>query len=987
MTKNNSFKTGSIYEGFLVTDITTIEIPPLTLYSLEDTVTGAKYLHAESDDDENSFAVAFRTVPKDSTGIAHILEHVVLCGSQRYNVNDPFFSMLKRSLCTFMNAFTAPDWTMYPFSTRNSADFYNLLNVYLDSAFFPLIKEESFMQEGHHLVFKEPDDINSDLAISGVVFNEMKGAMSTQSSVMYEKVTEALYPTITYHHNSGGRPVSIPSLKHQDLVEFHKAHYHPSNAWFYTYGNLPLEKHLQEIRHLVLDKFSKENLDTSIPLETRYEEPQSFRFPYPATVDDDLENACQLGVVWLTNPSKDTRTTISMSLLDEMLLGNAASPLRKALIESNLGKSMTHINGYSDDYSETFFGTGLQGVKEENITKVKSLVLDTLAKIAAEGIDPRQVESVIHNYELENRELSSGSYPKGLQYILKCFVFWANGSNPANALDINKIIKELRSNLQSDPRYFESLIQKHLLDNPHRIDVSLFPDTKYNEEQEKEINDILKNLENKIDENDRKVIQSKIKMLSSSQSKVGDESSLPFLSLDNINRKDTFPTPKAIKNDSQLHIYEAETNNLFYYNLLLKLPKLSDEERLLLPAFSLLFNKTGTDRLSYDELSLELNMYTGGIGGSDLIMQCPDQAGNFHDFFLIKGKALERNAEKFIDLSKELYSSFNFSNLERISVLLKQSQSNSINSLIQSGHLYASNAASRTLAPSIQANEIYHGLSHIEAMKEWAKLSGDSLKNFSDKLFTLARKILSTKDYRAFICANKNFVSQGEKLISSFLNEMPKSENSPELNKNFDFKPQLVKEAYCFGTPVSYVSKALPLPTFSHPDSPKIFVTASLLGTNIIHKEIREKGGAYGGKTVYKPSTGVFTFLTYRDPNYKNSLNVFNNIHNLMKLSELDSQIVEEAILTSFRQLDNPLSPVENCVKDFHRNVLGQTVENINEYRERLLSVTKEDIEMVINEYLSQDGSEVGLTSDEKFEKDYGTEAESARPLKIKFST
>ena len=378
---------------------------------LEHERTGARHLHVECPDDNNSFAVFFPTVPKDSTGVAHILEHVVLAGSQKFPVRDPFFSMTRRSLATFMNAFTSADWTMYPFSSRNKKDFNNLLEVYLDATFFPRLDEDSFKQEGIRFEFEDPADPNSGLRYKGVVYNEMKGALAGPQAAVQKIVGEALFPGLTYSYISGGDPEHIPDLTWEQLRKFHAVHYHPSNAYFYTYGDQNLEETLADIEENALKHFTRIEVDTSIPDVKRFHKPVKATEPYPATKGEDNTRKAQALVAWVTVHTGDSFQLLAMKVLAEVLLGNAASPLRKALIDSKLGTAMADGSGLQDDYRETVFGAGLKDIAQGDAEKVERVVLDTLERVAREGVDQTQVDAAIHHLEFEKRERSNAGLP------------------------------------------------------------------------------------------------------------------------------------------------------------------------------------------------------------------------------------------------------------------------------------------------------------------------------------------------------------------------------------------------------------------------------------------------------------------------------------------------------------------------------------------------------------------------------------------------
>src|SRR5437879_3688672 len=363
---------------------------------LQHTRTGARHIHIDCPDDNNGFAVFFPTPPGDSTGVAHILEHVVLAGSQRFPVRDPFFSMTRRSLATFMNALTGSDWTMYLFSTRNAKDFKNLLDVYLDATFFPKLSEDSFKQEGIRFEYEEPADPNSGLRYKGVVFNEMKGALATPGAAVDRAVGKALFPGLPYAYVSGGDPQDIPNLTWDHLKQFHARHYHPSNAHFYTYGNQSLERTLETVERNALLRFQRIEVDSSIPDVKRFVQPTTAIEPYPAVAGEDNEPRAEALTAWVTVPSADSFRALAMKVLSEVLLSNAGSPLRKALIDSGLGSALADGSGFHDDYKEAVFGAGLKGVAAEDAEKVQQVVLETLDRVADRGVDASQVEAAIH---------------------------------------------------------------------------------------------------------------------------------------------------------------------------------------------------------------------------------------------------------------------------------------------------------------------------------------------------------------------------------------------------------------------------------------------------------------------------------------------------------------------------------------------------------------------------------------------------------------
>ncbi|MEC7119432.1 MAG: insulinase family protein, partial [Pseudomonadota bacterium] len=430
--------------------------------------TGAVHYHLAADNDENVFLVAFRTQPMDSRGVAHILEHTALCGSARFPVRDPFFSMIRRSLNTFMNAFTAADWTAYPFATQNRTDYFNLLSVYLDAAFFPRLHPLDFAQEGIRVELE-----NDQPVFKGIVFNEMKGAMSSPTDQLYHTLAHHLYPETTYHFNSGGDPACIPDLVHQDLVDFHASHYHPSNAVLMTYGNLSAAELQAQFEAQALSKFQMGERRHSVP-ERRLTAPIQVLDHY-AVDDPDLKAKTHIVLAWLLTPITDVSTRMALRLLEGVLLEDSSSPLRQYVETCGLGQSPSPLLGIDDSNYEMTFLCGLQGSEPEQADAFEAGVLAVLAQAASQPFDPAQVEAVLHQIELNQREITGDGMPYGLQLILNGLGAAIHDGDPLAVWEIEPLLAGLREQLK-DPMWLPSLIQTHLLDNPHRVRLTLQPD-------------------------------------------------------------------------------------------------------------------------------------------------------------------------------------------------------------------------------------------------------------------------------------------------------------------------------------------------------------------------------------------------------------------------------------------------------------------------------------------------------------------------------
>ena len=479
----DKLKKGDTLFGYHV--IQANELPEINskYYRLAHKRTGAEHIHIENKDKENTFSVAFKTIPRDSSGIAHILEHTALCGSKKFPVRDPFFSMIKRSLNTFMNAFTASDWTMYPFSTQNRKDFYNLMDVYLDAAFFPNLDELSFKQEGHRMETDENDPEELKLIYKGVVYNEMKGAMSSPDQVMVRSLLNALYPDTTYRFNSGGEPAVIPELTHSHLKKFHARHYHPSNAFFYTYGDLDIRDHLEFIESKILDQFEKIDPGTDVPSQSRWNNPKEAKYYYPLSKNEAPGEKFQVSVAWLTADIKDAFEILTLGLLSQILLGNSGSPLRKKLIESELGTALSSGTGFDSDLRDTFFACGLKDVKEENIKKIEAIIFDVMNDLTEKGIDPKLIDSAIHQVEFRRKEITNSPYPYGIKLLLAFSSSWFHGGSPEDILLLDKTLTKINKEI-SKGGFFERKIKEYFIDNPHRITLTLAPDQRMEEKGE-----------------------------------------------------------------------------------------------------------------------------------------------------------------------------------------------------------------------------------------------------------------------------------------------------------------------------------------------------------------------------------------------------------------------------------------------------------------------------------------------------------------------
>ena len=659
---------GDRIHGYRVSQV--LPLPHLKgyFYALQHVGTGANYIHIQCPDRENTFGVALKTVPTDSSGVAHILEHTVLCGSRKFPVRDPFFSMLKRSLSTFMNAFTASDWTLYPFATQNRKDFYNLLDVYLDAVFYPNLERLSFKQEGHRLALEKDAANTRRLTFKGVVYNEMKGAMSSPDQILGRSLLHALYPDTTYRFNSGGDPQIIPELTTEDLHAFHARHYHPSNAYFYSYGNLPLDGHLAFIGQKVLDRFERIDPATEVPSQPRWKAPREAVYYYPLAPDEDPSRKNQIGIGWLTSDIRDISEVLALTLIEQILLGNPASPLRKALLESGLGSALADATGFDADNRDTLFFCGLKDVAESDGPKIVDIVMQTLTTLCDTGIDPELVESAIHQVEFHRKEITNTPYPYGLKLLIAMTGTWIHGGEPHRLLLLEDDIAALRQQMATS-RFFENLLRRYFLDNPHRVIFKLLPDLTLADKMKRAEEEKLRQIDSTLSPEEINRIEADTEALQRLQESEEDISLLPTLAIEDIPPAIDRIEADAVR-DNQLHLYSRPTGGIFYFSSAMEIASVAPENLPLLPLFCHAATRMGTAAKDYVQLARYFDRYTGGFGLAIQARTRFDDGGPSLPLVTMGGKCLNRNRDQLLAILDEMLQDIRFANLDHLKRIL-----------------------------------------------------------------------------------------------------------------------------------------------------------------------------------------------------------------------------------------------------------------------------------------------------------------------------
>eukprot|EP01132_Coremiostelium_polycephalum_P002722 gene2722-3379_t len=940
-----NLKEGDIVHGFQVKKVQDVPERQFKTFTLEHIKTGAKYLHVDCEDKNNVFSVTFKTTPKDSTGVAHILEHTTLCGSKKYPVRDPFFNMLKRSLNTYMNAWTAPDHTSYPFGTQDEKDFYNLLSVYLDATFFPLLKEQDFRQEGHRLEFENLESPETPLKFKGIVFNEMKGALSDPSSFFQEVAQQHLYPGTTYAHNSGGEPTDIPNLTYDQLKSFHAKYYHPSNAFFFTYGDLPLEKHLEFIEKNGLSSFEKDTTpETKFKKVQRWTEPKSIELTCPpSAMEVNPERKFKYSISLLHKESAaDPFESLSMHTLSHLLLRGSNTPMYQALLESGLALDYTPNTGYDDNLYESSFSIGAVGVKKEDLEKVEKVIIETLEKAEKEGFDPQVIESFLHQYEFAQKDVSASF---GLKLAGALAPNWIHGGDPVEPLFLNQNIQRLRKELESGP-FFQKKIRE-LLDNKHKLVITMQPDENHQKSQELAEQEKLEKIKSQLSQQQIDEIVANSKELQERQNQIQDVSVLPKINICDIEkRQERLDHVDTEIGSTPLRILDFPTNGITYFRTTIDISTLPEELKPYIPLYCSLFDEMGAGQFNHKQLETEINLSSGKFSTMPLINNSPSSLHETKEQIYLKSACLNRNLDKMFSLWNTILFENKWKNPDLLKILLAQRQSSMIDNIPSAGLSYARiNSASR-FSRSGTLNEIWGGLSQVNFTNDI--VAKNDLDSIIEKLIQINQFILDRSLMQCLITTEKDNIERATSSLGNFLK--PFSFNNTPVTthpiKSVDTSNPL--NFFVIPATVNYISRTYLGVPYTDKDSVPLQVLSKVL-SEYLHKEIREKGGAYGGGVSL--DRGNISFYSYRDPNFEKTLNAFDeSIQWSTQKDNITTEYLENAQLSIFSDFDSPQSPSNKGVSEW---LSGINNDMKQERRTQLLTMTKNQLVDASQKYLN----------------------------------
>ncbi|WP_296405904.1 insulinase family protein, partial [Psychrobacter sp.] len=935
--------------------------------------TGAMHYHLAHPSDENAFLVGFRTQPMDSKGEAHILEHTALCGSAKYPVRDPFFSMIKRSLNTFMNAMTAADWTAYPFATQNKNDYFNLLSVYLDASFFPNLHPLDFAQEGIRIELDE----NDKPQFKGIVFNEMKGAMSAEIDQLYHSVAHHLFPTTTYHYNSGGDPADIPDLTHQELVEFHHSHYHPSNSVIMSFGNIPVQQTQAKLHDDALAQFGEGKKHQSRH-EIRLSAPIQVIETY--TVDEIDKAQTHHAMAWLLPEITDPRQRLALRLLEGILIEHAGSPLRAYLDSHPLAIGPSPLLGLDDSHFEMVFYAGVRGSEAEHADEIEQGILQLLQQVAESEIDPEAIETILHQIEIDQRHIGGDSIPYGLNLMLEGFSTAIHDGNPIDIWQVDDHLQWLREQVK-DPTWLPGLLQKHLIHNPHRVRVTLVPDATKSAKLAEAEQARLDAIEATLTEADKQSIKEQMAQLTARQAAEDDLSLLPKVGLEDVPDAISFTYGKqvAIKlagDDSVLYQYEAGTNGLYYYQIIMPLAGQDDLiNHPLLPIYLGLLSELGTDTLAARDFQALQAAHSSGVTARISQRTSPHDPDLLSSYFVVATRALNRKPEA-IDLVKQVLEHSIFTEQDRIKELLQQRRAGWQSRLASSGHAYAMQTASRSMSRQAELEYVRSGLPALNALKDFLGNADEDDSKWDElcsALLVLHKRMASLPKQALIVCEpeqtqrlkdliEKNWVqslytNKVEQDSQELRKSIPTEYTQLELERgsaqpNLTADRQAEDMAWLVATNVYHNAAAYPVVPADHPDTAALMVLAPYLRNGYLHGAIRERGGAYGGGAGYDANACAFKFFSYRDPHCAETFEHFEQSVKWLLNEPQKPEQLEEAILGIISGMDKPGSPageaVKSCFADLHDR--GEAWQQ--KMRANILIVTLDDLKRVATTYL-----------------------------------
>lgn len=898
--------------------------------------TGTELLSLENDDDNKVFGIVLRTPPADSTGIAHIMEHSVLCGSQKYPVKEPFIELIKGSLNTFLNAFTYPDKTCYPVASTNLQDFYNLIDVYLDAVFHPLITEYTLHQEGWHYELESPDQ---EMTYKGVVFNEMKGDYSSADSVLSEQTRHAIYPDIVYGLDSGGDPEVIPNLTYDQFRAFHETFYHPSNARIFFYGNDDPQERLR-ILDQALQGYDRREVNSAIPIQPFFSAPRTSEVFYDSGDDPDARAQVCLG--WMLPQSGDVELTLALAILSHALVGTPASPLRKALIDSGLGEDLTG-SGLESELRQMMYSVGLKGIQAENGPKIEQLILATLSEIAEKGLDKETVAASMNTIEFHLRENNTGSFPRGLALMLRSLDSWLYDFDPIAPLAFETPLNAIKKRLGEGQPFFENLVREHFLANPHRVTVLLRPDPELGKRKlaaERERLDQARAAMSP--EQIQEVIHTTHELKRRQETPDSPEAlaTIPLLKRSDLEtRIKTIPTDEISHEGSTLLYHDLFTNGVLYLDLGFNLRAISQQSLPYIPLFSRALLETGTADLDFVQLVQRIGQRTGGIHPSTITsLVRSTQTGTA--WLVLRAKAMTAQTADLLAILKDVLTSARLDDRERIRQIALENKAGLESGLIQSGHRVINTRLKARMNEADGASEVMNGLSQLFFLRDLLHQIDSDWPSVEQILESIRAQLIDRQSALLNVTIDGANFSLLRGHLQDFLADLPENGFTLKSWKPLDLPHY---EGLTLPAQVNYVGKGANIYNAGYRLHGSAFVITPYLRGTYLWDKIRVQGGAYGGFAAFDQQCGAFNYLSYRDPNLDATLDAYDQAAGFLRTLELSENELTKAIIGAIGEVDAYQLPDARGYTAMLRYLLKINDEERQVLRDQILATTQAD--------------------------------------------
>lgn len=901
---------------------------------------GARIAILSNNDDNKVFYIGFRTPPEDETGVPHIIEHTTLCGSKKFPVKDPFIELAKGSLNTFLNAMTYPDKTVYPVASCNDQDFKNLMDVYLDAVFNPNITkyEEIFKQEGWHYELTGRDD---ELKINGVVYNEMKGAYSSPDEVLSSQIYRSLFPDNTYSKDSGGNPEYIPKLTYEAYLDFYHKYYHPSNSYIYLYGDMDVVERLEWLDKEYLSLYDYKKVNSEINKQPAFDEIKNVEAQYSITMDDSQENKTYLSYNRVVGDTLDEMLYQAFDVLDYALVSSPGAPVKQALIDAGIGDDV--YGSYDAGILQPVFSFVAKNANASQADEFESIIENTLKEVVKTGINKEALLAGINSSEFKFREADFGQFPKGLLFGLNCLDSWLfDDMKPFIHLECLGTFAKLRKAVDTD--YFEKLIQEYLLDNTHGSSVTVKPKRGLGNEREealaKELSDYKASLS---DEEIKKLIEDTehLKKYQEEPSSDEDLRKLPMLTRADM-KKNAMPFSNIEDEllDVKVVRHDIESNGIDYISFLFDAGDFAQSELGYLGFFTNALGLVSTEKYSYTDLANATNIYTGGISTGTASHPDIKDRNNFVFKFEVKLKVLEKNLDKALELMEQMFLSSDFTDTKRLGELVAQIKARLQANLSSSGHLVAAMRSMSSFSRYALYQDELKGIAFYRSICRIEKELSESPKSVSDKLAAIAKKLFARNRMLISFTGNNeaycNAKPSLEKVIAGF-DKMSAVGNQAEVHFN------TAKEAFIDASQIQYVAKTGDFICEGYEYTGALRLLRIILSYDYLWINVRVKGGAYGCMNTFLRS-GESYFVSYRDPNLSDTLDVYDRIPEYIKSFSPDERDMTKYIIGTFSALDTPMNPEAKGSRSLSAYLEGITYEQIQKERNEILNAQPEDI-------------------------------------------